>query len=296
MVLCCLRSTLVSDMQGGMSQVMATIIKSIFCRKDYNPVLGLLLPSPEEGVPSLKLFFRFHLLLQDGASHKQTWSSRGEAALKYCILCDVRTPAKDARLDDDEAGVAHFYKYSDMRVFSSDDILASYDRLVTKRQELDKDNFTIWQKAVGLTWSLCCDRELREANLLRPREQFGHDWMHGAVSHGIFQVTVYQLFTSLGSKSWGLFEQYLMHWTLPKRYHMTHLANLFAPKKVKKYKDARKFGCQASEALGMLPILVHWVKQCILRPGNSNHKAACEAFLAVAETQLHLHMFSCLVA
>ena len=75
MVLCCARTSLVNEVEGAMSHLMAAIVKNIFCREDYDPALGILLPSPAPGLPPLRLFFSFQMVLQDGASQKATWCS-----------------------------------------------------------------------------------------------------------------------------------------------------------------------------------------------------------------------------
>ncbi|CAL1129152.1 unnamed protein product [Cladocopium goreaui] len=53
---------------------------------------GLLLPGPDGS--SLKLFFDLQVLLQDGGSHKYTWSNKGDAGLKPCLLCNVQAGPK----------------------------------------------------------------------------------------------------------------------------------------------------------------------------------------------------------
>ena len=50
-----LRSSEVDKLQGGISQVLAAVIKSIFLDGIWDPRLGLLLP----GEPSLKVLFGF---------------------------------------------------------------------------------------------------------------------------------------------------------------------------------------------------------------------------------------------
>ena len=280
MVLCCARTSLVNEVEGAMSHLMAAIVKNIFCREDYDPALGILLPSPAPGLPPLRLFFSFQMVLQDGASQKATWCSRGDAALKYCLLCDVRTQPKHERDEDDDAAVAHVYNLEDMRIFSSDEILGSYDRLAIKESTLNKEDFLNWQKACGLTWQknmFCLDKTLRSKNLVRPKEQYAHDWMHCCVSNGTFQMVLFWLFQSLGKESWKLFEDYLKHWHLPKHLKVSKLEALFSPKKVTSYKKQGKFSCQASEALTLIPILSFWLKAIFLK--DAQLRPFCEAFL-----------------
>ena len=289
MVLCCARTSLVNTLEGGMSHLMATLVKNIFCREDYDPALGILLPSPEPGLPALKVFFSLQMVLQDGASQKATWCSRGDAALKYCLLCDVRSQPKQQRDEDDDAAVSHVYNFEDMRIFSSTEILGSYDRLAIKQSTLNKEDFLNWQRACGLTWQpkmFCLDEKLRSRNLIHPKEQYAHDWMHCCVSNGTFQVVLFLLFQSLGKESWKLFEDYLKHWNLPKHLKVCKLDTLFSPKRVARYKQQSKFSCQASEALTLIPILCYWLKAIFLKAAQ--FRPFCEAFLCCVDVVLLL--------
>lgn len=143
-----LRSSEVEKLQGGISQVFAAVIKSIFLDDICDPRLGLLLP----GEPSLKIFLDLKVILQDGGSHKFCWSYRGDAALKPCLLCNLKADRLASKDDEDEVQCASNLKYSDLRIFTSEEILSSYDRLSDKKKELNKQDFLLWQKAVGKTY------------------------------------------------------------------------------------------------------------------------------------------------
>lgn len=275
-----LRSSEVEKLQGGISQVVAAVIKSIFLDGICDPRLGLLLP----GDPSLKIFLDLKVILQDGGSHKFCWSYRGDGASKPCLLCNLTADKASAKDDEDEAHFSSHLTYSDLRIFTSDEILASFDRLEVKHHQLSKQDFLLWQKAVGKTYQpliLPLDKDIRRAGLLQPAEQYAHDWMHGTCSNGTFSVAAYELFAALPASAWEDFGTYLTKWVLPIHWSMKHLPQLFDAKKIKKYKQNKRVQLQASEVLCLLPILVFWRKKIILPTGQFNDH--CKAFLATAE-------------
>lgn len=115
------------------AKFFAAVLKPIFLDKKCDPRLGLLLPKP--GAPSLKLYVDLQVVLQD----KFCWSYKGDAALKPCLLRNVEYDTE--AIDDDDMGGAcfgHFLTYNSLRIYSSEEILQSYDRLKAKKHELSK--------------------------------------------------------------------------------------------------------------------------------------------------------------
>ena len=260
--------------------MLAAVIKSIFLDGICDPRLGLLLP----GEPSLKVYLDLKVILQDGGSHKFCWSYKGDAGLKPCLLCNLIADKASAKNDEDEVHFSSHLAYSDLRIFSSGEILESFDRLAMKHRELSKQDFLLWQKAVGKTYQpliLPLDKEIRKAALLQPADQFAHDWMHGMCSNGTFSVAAYELFGALPASAWEDFGTYLTKWHLPIHWSMAHLSQLFDAKKIKKYKQNKRVQLQASEVLCLLPILAFWCKKILLPTGQYNDH--CRGFLAIAE-------------
>ena len=157
---------------------------------------------------------------------------------------------------------------------------------------MPKGHFEIWQKACGLTYAKCCllfDKQLRWSHILQPAKQYCHDWMHCLVSAGIIQVAIYMICSNLPTGTgWSMVHDYLELWICPQHLPQ-HLKTLFDSKHVKKYQQNKKFGCQASEALTIVPILVHWVKTLLLPKGFLDPKL-CEAFLACANLLDLVHL------
>lgn len=283
-----IRSTVVDKLKGGVSQLFAAVLKSIFLDGQCDPRLGLLLPRTSGD--SLKIYFDLKTILQDGGSRKFCWSYKGDAALRPCLLCNIHTDTGEDAMDDEEVNLTTCLKYSDLRIFTSDDILSSFDRLDAKRLEMTKVDFDNWQKAVGKTWQpkiLPLDPDVRSNTLLAPASQYAHDWMHCCLSNGTFAVASYQHFNALDTSAWETFGEYLGHWFWPTHLGMKHLPELFQAKKIKKYKTNKRFNPGASEALSLLPILVFWCRKVLL-PSNFAPRPV-QAFLAVAEVIFILH-------
>lgn len=239
------RSSIIDKVKGGISQLLKQLLKTIFLGP-CDPRFGLLLPGPDGS--SLKLFFDLQVLLQDGGSHKYTWSNKGDAGLKPCLLCNVQAEPKggDETLAEGEAmesRLGNCSTLSALKVFSNEEILGSYDRLQSRQQSMKKKDFGLWQKAVGLTWQPCLlplDAELRAADLVRPASQYGHDWMHCFCSGGCMNVAVfYFLEASPKEVSWIFFATYVQKWNMPKHLNATSLHLLFADKKVKGYREKK---------------------------------------------------------
>ena len=205
------RSSIIDKVKGGISQLLKQLLKTIFLGP-CDPRFGLLLPGPDGS--SLKLFFDLQVLLQDGGSHKYTWSNKGDAGLKPCLLCSVQAEPKggDETLAEGEAmesRLGNCSTLSALKVFSNEEILGSYDRLQSRQQSMKKKDFGLWQKAVGLTWQPCLlplDAELRAADLVTPASQYGHDWMHAFCSGGCMNVAMFYFLEALHKEvSWIFF-------------------------------------------------------------------------------------------
>ena len=78
------RSSFVSTVNGGISQMMTTILTSIFCCPPANSKVGLTMKSSTGDVT---IFLDFKMMLCDGAAHKQVWSSKGDSGQKFCLMC-----------------------------------------------------------------------------------------------------------------------------------------------------------------------------------------------------------------
>ena len=242
----------------------------------------------------MRLYVKLQAILQDGSGHKYTYNAKGDSGWQYCLLCSAHGKVVAAADEDCEEGedvVVHQMKLSQLLVHSDNEILESFDRLQHNYHSMPKGQFTTWQKACGLTFDKCAlllDMDLRRAGILQPASQYCHDWMHCLVSAGIVQKAVYVLCSNLKPNGWNVIHDYLKLWRWPNHLPK-HLDVLFSTKSAKKIEQNKKFQCQASEALGLLPVLVHLVKTFLL-PNDLVCPQICKAFLACADIVDLVHL------
>ena len=282
------KATRVAQLNAGIGQIIAVVLKSIFFNKLCPAEGGVLLPS-QKG-PSLRMYIGLSAILQDGSSHKYTFSAKGDSGWKYCLLCSANGTVVCGDMEDEsQEVVTHQLKLSQVLLHTDNELLESFDRLQANHATMTKKDFVLWQQACGLTYHKCArllDPELRAAKILRPAQQYMHDWMHCCVSAGIFQVAIFVLCSAFPN-SWTMLEQYLELWTWPSHLPR-HVSALFGAKHSKKCKEAKKFSCQASEALTLLPVLTYFVRTILQSKGLCPD--ICEAFLKCAHVVELVHL------
>lgn len=286
MVLLCKRTTSVDALDGGISQLVAMVLKMICCNKFCTPQLSgmnLVLPGGEH----LRIWFRLGMFLQDGAAHKYVLGIKGDSGSKFCMLCKNDFKIKQDDDDSEEDVPFTALKHKDMLLASDEEVLSSVDRLAARKGTCSKAIFAMRERACGFNHQpnglLLC-KDLRDAGILQPVSQFCHDYMHGTCSNGTLTVAIFALCTSLsaaGLKVWSLLAEWVDLYKLPECFSKNYLAELFSPKKVKSYLTAKKFKCQASEALCLYPMIAHFVHRVPLKRGLCIPQ--CKAFLAMAD-------------
>ena len=139
--------------------------------------------------------------------------------------------------------------------------------------------------------SLLFDESLHNV-VLRPIQQFLHDYMHLMCVSGVVQTTLFLFLQSMSSNGVGIYQMikgYIQLWSFPSSRSL-NIQNLFLPKGEKSNKEAQSFKCSASEALAVLPILAHFIQEVILRTGVCIEE--CKALLAVSDVLDILHSTS----
>ena len=155
-------------------------------------------------------------------------------------------------------------------------------------------SFAVWQQACGVTFqpdSLLFDESLHNT-VLRPTQQFLHDYMHLMCVSGVVQTTLFLFLQAMSNNGVGIYKMikgYIELWSFPSSRSL-NIHNLFLPKREKSNKEAQTFKCSASEALAVLPILSHFINDTILRTGVCTEE--CKAVLAVADVLEILHSTS----
>ena len=279
------RSSFVSQVQGGVGQIMSKILEAIFANAHMEPQAGFLLKSPCGPGSDVRLHFRWAICLADGAAHKQIWSSKGDAGTKFCILCANIHSGQPTTGDDEDTMDHRTTKYSQLVLTTDEDVVQSFHRLNERRATCrTKAEFSQWQQATGWTWNahaLLLNQTLLAKNQVKPVSQFCHDWMHG-ILQGTAPVVLFHTFHAISEhyNIWEAMGPYMAMWNFPGATKAGHLAGLFDASKVAKYKSSHKFSCQASDLLGIYPVVRHFLHSVLVPSGTC--PKPCQAFLSQA--------------
>ena len=262
------RSSVVSTLECGISQVAAALLRAIFARPEADVREQGLLFRDSSGEP-----FRLHLelafLLQDGGAHKHIFGLKGDAGTRFCVLCKNLLAKQAYTLTETDEHVFTCDMMSESEVFmaTNEELAESISRMKSKARELSAADFARWQQAAGFNYQplgLLFDEDLQ--GLLRPATQFMHDWAHCLVVHGVFQSVTWWLLEgayAAGVDLPGALHLYMREWVLPQAYKRDIVA-LWSPKRAKAYKAAAAFKCTASEALAAYPLLALFLEQAPL--------------------------------
>ena len=252
----CVRSSIVSQLDGNLSQLMKEVLVDIFCNTSIDcQHLGVLLQGPDQDLH--RYTFQLDSFIQDGGAHKYVWSTRGDAACRFCFLCRNIFGGKG---EDDIDPVSLFTSEAQLVATTSEEIFASWDRMAQRHNTCSAQEFKLRSVPSGITFSphaILAESSLR--TILDPIKQFRHDWMHALVSNGILNLGVYLLLTT--TKLWDSFASYVAKWSAPFQFAGVNIAALFDTKKIEKHKKSEKLNATASELLTLLPVLCHYIQK-----------------------------------
>ena len=268
LVIFCMRSSEVSSIKGGMSQITAGILKHIL----YHPQCsikqtGLLLKSKSGGY--LRVFMKMGFMIQDGLAQKSIWSLKGFSATRYCMFC-VNLVAGKACLEDEELLTCSSWDISNIVLSTKEELQGVLSRLQANSLSMSKADFKLYEQAVGFNYceyALPWDQAL--SGDIDPLKCFVHDFMHAFFVKGVFNTTTYQLLCSLDDfKNLDIYNtlcNWLSTWRLPRREDMS---KLFTPKRKEANKKAGTFKCTAGEGLSLCPLLAVFLALTII-PANA---------------------------
>ena len=278
------RSTEVSQLAAGISQVFRLIMEQLFCQN--SPDTGILLSSAKG---SMRLFFTLGMILQDGQAQKQVWCNRQDTGSKPCMLCNNIFQLKDAAsadMNECQKIFSKFTKLSQLHLATDADILESWQRLRDKKDTVPVGVFSKWQQAAGITFSPHCfmaSEEFQGLNLIKPVSLYCFDFMHGMCSHGLMQDTIFMMlesFSKNGHKLWDTLHEWVGLWVLPRGYSC-NLKSFFDTKSVSGCRKAGTFKASASEMLSIYKLLHFFLQTMFLC--NNVMVEQCNCFLCWAD-------------
>ena len=281
------RTSLVNKLEGGVSQMVAAVVKLFFTTLGFDSRAGLRLKSASGDVVMLHL--DMGCFLMDGGAHKYLWNVKGDSGMRFCTLC-LNIVAKTSRiardgLTDDTSLVIDDTAFDDL-VFATDrDVKDTQQRLKDEKQRLTKARFALLEKATGFNFNKHCilqDDEL--VDIVKPIAQYLHDPMHCLCVSGVFNTCLYLLLLALTAVLPDIYDkisEYADSWISPGWLRGVSVAKLFSGKRAANHKASESFKCTASEALTVYQVIAVFLSRVVKPAGVCTHE--CNAFLALAE-------------
>ena len=285
-ILAC-RSSSVSELHAGMSQVTAALLKAILHPESCDPKVSGFLLKDKDG-NTFRIHYRLEAFLQDGAAQKAIWNLKGDAGSKFCIFCQNLVTEKSGMQHEEGTDILVAGQWDLTKIQQATDleIKGTMARLVEQSGKLNKVDFGLWQQAVGWNYNTYAMLHCPElCDDLKPVSQFLHDYMHCFLVCGIFQTIMYLLLAAIESELgpiYPVFEQCLGNWKLPA-IRSSNLATLFSKKRQTANKIACTFKSTGSEALSLLPLICYILSQLVFPNASQNLKEKCNAFYSLTD-------------
>ena len=150
------RSQEISNIQAGISQIFAKVIKSIFMNPVANPRLGVCLPHATDSRQDIRLHFTMGGWIQDGLAMKQTFCAKGDSGTKFCMLCNnIRSmPQADSTSQEEEdIPGSSVSTLAECELATDIEVLAAFQKCHQNSATMSKEQFAIYQQAAGITYN-----------------------------------------------------------------------------------------------------------------------------------------------
>lgn len=254
------RTTKVQELHAGVSQVFATVMKSFFADPTWDMEAGLLLKGPPGG-KNARIFLKLGSLLQDGGAHKAVFHAKGDSATRLCFMCSNLVAAKSKLVDGENQLTCKLMATSELCMASDSDIKETIKRIKHRSTTLSSEDFKLYLQCTGFNYEpfgLLFSEELEKH--IQPVTAYIHDWMHTLVANGVFH-TIFTAWLDAAQVHLDIYKElssYIAVWKHPKSKNL-HL--LFSAKRKASNKDAGVFKCDASDALSLCPLVVHYMQK-----------------------------------
>lgn len=222
------RSTLVQELEGGMSHLFKVLLPLFFghCGHDL-ATAGVCLQLPGR---HQMLHARFACMVSDESAIKQVLLAKGASGMKPCVCCkNVVSRTSGLAAYDATGYIVPVTSVEEHRWDPQTDasVFAILRRLDNARQHLRPIEFAELEKSLGFSW--CPHTVVGTPALQRPISTLMWDWMHVYLVNGIFNHEWGRLAQLLRpGVTWQSLHEYLRRWTWPRattgagpRYTMT---------------------------------------------------------------------------
>ena len=280
-----LRSVECAKIDGGMSAIMAAVVKTFFSGEHNLLLAGVSVDACERGAAAqpMRLWLRWAGLVSDEAALHANWLCKGATGIKCCAMC--LNILSHHWLAADEVGPDSWFKLyntvfdvRDCVLHTKASILAIVDGLRAAKGILGVGAFKAKEVAVGWNHAnhgLLYDPVVRP--FVDPPAQTIYDWPHSTLQ-GVFPMQIHQLKLALKDSNidlYALLDDYLKDWHVPAHAKTTGL-DVFSARRRLHMKESKTFKASMSETLSVHAIINHWVQQIVAPTGLL--PIHCEAF------------------
>lgn len=178
------------------------------------------------------------------------WTCKGDSGSKFCMLCaNIRETGTNPDSQHNSTT-----KYHQPVLTNDQEVLDSYQRLHAGCSTCSKNDFAMWEKASGWSYSskaLLLDQDLLSQGLLLPVSQFCHDYMHG-VLQGTGPVVLFHFLCQMEEHlaTWAFLEGYFPFFQYPKAWKCQHVSSYFTKKKAR---PTKAMGRSVAKPVNCLP-------------------------------------------
>ena len=295
-----LRTHTAREVEGGLSNVVRLLLRSIFLGPTGWSTVGV--PVPLEGGKVVLLHAELSNILGDEAALSKAVCTKGAGGVVPCILCKncvckendenpgggLATFGAGYVVDISEKNAALFDRASDADIEEKHDLLRELDRLGTTKGEFEKV-----EKALGLTYNplgLLSDMELRP--FVRVASSWTYDPTHVCFCSGIAHREIDEFLRCLklhqvGFASLAELMTASWHWPRFKQSKVTNrqVQDVFSDARQESFNN-NGFKASGSEILVIYPIL-RWLCADSLEP-NGVAIPEVQSFIAMCAVLDHV--------
>ena len=272
------RSSVVSQLPGGVSNLMRKILNIFFPASGDSFTRGVTFVRRQPiGHSNIMLTAEFCGFLADEKAHKEILGVKGAAGTKPCTTCKNVVQFVETSADPYLTGIS-CADYAALDYHTNDSFYAMVDRLSAAKTELKTKNaFARLEQVLGVTYiaeGLLFDAHLRK--VLRPVDNCIRDWMHTMVSGGIAGTEMALVIQKLQGEgvTLDMLTEFAGHFNLPRACGKVN--KLWFTEQRLGDDQVRSF---ASEQLNMLPILHSFLVQVVQPMGIISDNIRCFSLL-----------------
>jgi len=279
---CTVRSVVVRQMVGGMSALMACLLRHMFHGVHSPSDAGILI---DLGGLQIRFFFELRQMIGDELALQQLNCHRGASAEVPCMFCMNVKSKRSIDVLHDRAGYFVLVTCVDCEKFKfhSDVTIRKIAFDLRDRSSVEtKEGMKTLQKQLGYSYIpnsllLCPVLKYKPATLTV------YDWMHCFLVDGVFNITVGQTMAvahKLGV-SYKNMASFVATWSWPRRLTQKGAIgkDLFKPSRIATWRKEQKFKCSASEALSLYPVMAAFLQMESTRLGLAENPAFAVLYL-----------------